>query len=107
GPVHRLTSARLTPDPTNGLSNKEDAAAALRENLPDADAVVYSDGSKESGDDAGFGCVVYRDGTVVASSKGRLARSEVYDGEVWGALVGLQAAPPLDIDVLLDNTAAI
>ncbi|KAG5957786.1 hypothetical protein E4U58_005649, partial [Claviceps cyperi] len=86
--------------------------AALRKNPPDADAVVYSDGSKEFGDDTGFGYVVYRDGTVVASGKGRLARSEVYDGEVWGALAGLQAAlqlspPPLDIEVLLDNTAAI
>ncbi|KAG5912922.1 hypothetical protein E4U61_007623, partial [Claviceps capensis] len=77
-----LPPAPPAPDPTNGLS-KEEAAAALRKNPPDADAVVYSDGSKEFGDDAGFGYVVYRDGTVVASGKGRLARSEVYDGEVW------------------------
>ncbi|KAG5951388.1 hypothetical protein E4U58_001177 [Claviceps cyperi] len=87
-----LPPAPRPPDPTKGLS-KEDAAAALQENPPDVDAVVFSDGSKDSGDDAGFG-------------------SEVYDGEVWGALAGLQASlrlspPPLDIDVLLDNTAAI
>ncbi|KAG6219782.1 hypothetical protein E4U26_007102, partial [Claviceps purpurea] len=45
-----LPPAPPAPDPTNGLSKEE-----LRKDPPDADAVVYSDGSKESGDDAGFG----------------------------------------------------
>lgn len=99
------------PNLIHGLS-KEDATAALLSSPLNTDVVVYSDGSKDTGDDAGFGYAVYRSDSLVTSGRGRLAKAEVFDAEIWGALTGLQAAlrltpPPQDVTVLLDNTAAI
>ncbi|KAM5342922.1 hypothetical protein ACJ41O_013888 [Fusarium nematophilum] len=94
--------------------SKADTATSFREwqrSLPAGHLVVFSDGSKTSSGNVGWGYAIYAKRKKVAQGKGRLGIAEVFDGEAEGARHGLRHAlrirPNGNIHVCLDNTAVV
>lgn len=77
-----------------------------------SDICAYSDGSSEGHGRSAWGYVLHRDGKTFEKDQGSLHGGEVYDAEIFGAFMALQAAICLrrtgeKIYVLLDNQAAV
>ncbi|KAM5357329.1 hypothetical protein ACJZ2D_016377 [Fusarium nematophilum] len=75
--------------------SKADTATSFREwqrSLPAGHLVVFSDGSKTSSGNVGWGYAIYAKRKKVAQGKGRLGIAEVFDGEAEGARHGLRHA---------------
>ena len=76
------------------------------------DICAYSDGSSEGHRRSSWGYVLQRNGKTFEKGQGILHGGEVYDAEITGAIMALQAAIPASrtgekVFVLLDNQAAV
>ncbi|CEJ92618.1 hypothetical protein VHEMI08257 [[Torrubiella] hemipterigena] len=74
--------------------------------------IVYSDGSKLEDNKAGYGYIVYRNGTEIDRGSRQLGFREVFDAEISGALRGLRQAikhctPNTPITVCIDNSSVV
>ncbi|RYP42590.1 hypothetical protein DL767_000114 [Monosporascus sp. MG133] len=82
-----------------------------QKSLPEPHLTVFSDGSKDEQDAAGWGYAAYRNKRKIAQDKGRLGIAEVFDAEVEGARHGLRATMRIHaaarIHVCVDNTSVI
>ncbi|CEJ95180.1 hypothetical protein VHEMI10677 [[Torrubiella] hemipterigena] len=97
----------------NSASKEEETQAHLSwlRTYPDG-LIVYSDGSKLEDNKAGYGYVVYWNGTEIDRGSRQLGSREVFDAEISGTLRGLRQAikhctPSTLITVCIDNSSVV